>query len=118
MTAPAEPWLTRHADGVRLSVRVTPRASKSGVRGVETDAAGQAYLAVRVTAPPDGGKANAATIQLLAKRWRLPAGSFRLITGASARRKVLHVAGPPETLLTKLGTIEQTDQPRDSGDQA
>ena len=110
MTAPAEPWLTCHADGVRLSVKVSPRAAKSDVRGIEIDAEGQAYLAVRVTAPPDAGKANAATIQLLAKRWRLPARRFRLVSGASNRRKVLHVVGPPEALFAKLHTTEQNDQ--------
>jgi len=100
-------WLSGRADGVRLAVKVTPRAAQSAVRGVEVDARGQAYLAVRVAAPPESGKANAALIRLLAKRWRLPASAVRLVAGASARRKVLHVAGAPERLLAELAALEQ-----------
>ena len=100
-------WLSGRADGVRLAVKVTPRAGRDAVQGVEVDAQGRAWLAVRVTAAPDGGKANAALIKLLAKRWRLPASAVRLIAGASARRKVLHVAGAPATLLAQLEAIER-----------
>lgn len=95
------------ADGVRLAVKVTPRAARSEVQGIEVDAAGQAHLAVRLTAPPESGKANAALIKLLAKRWRLPASDFRLVAGATARRKVLHVQGPPGRLLALLRAIEE-----------
>jgi uncharacterized protein len=105
--APTLSWVSGQADGVRLAVRVTPRAATSAVKGVETDAQGQAWLAVRVTAPPEAGKANAAVIRLLARRWRLAASDFRLISGASARRKVLHVQGSPARLLAELEAIEQ-----------
>jgi uncharacterized protein (TIGR00251 family) len=105
--APSPSWLSGRADGVRLAIKVTPRAGRNAVQGIELDAQGQAWLAVRVTAAPDSGKANAALIQLLAKRWRLPASAVRLVTGASARRKVLHVTGTPETLLAQLEAIER-----------
>ena len=91
---------------MRLAVKLTPRAARSAVQGIEIDARGQAYLAVRVTAAPDAGKANAALIKLLAKRWRLPASAVRLVSGATARRKVLHVEGVPERLLARLEAIE------------
>jgi uncharacterized protein len=91
---------------VRLAVKVTPRAARSAVQGIETDVRGQAYLAVRVTAAPDAGKANAALIKLLAKRWRVPASAVRLVSGATARRKVLHVEGASERLLARLEAIE------------
>ncbi len=100
-------WVSGQEDGVRLAVRVTPRAAQSAVQGIETDAAGRAWLAVRLTAPPEAGKANAALIKLLAKRWRLPARDFRLVGGATARRKVLHVQGPPAQLLAEIRAIEQ-----------
>jgi uncharacterized protein len=104
--APTSSWLSGDAGGVRLAVKVTPRAARSAVQGVEVDARGQAYLAVRVTAAPDAGKANAALIKLLAKRWRLPASAVRLVSGATARRKVLYVEGVPERLLARLEAIE------------
>jgi uncharacterized protein (TIGR00251 family) len=99
-------WLCRRADGVRLTVRLTPRAAHSAIDGIAVDAAGEAYLAVRVTAPPEGGKANAALIKLLARRWRLPARDLQLVAGAGARRKVLEVQGPPDRLLEELCAIE------------
>ena len=104
--APTSSWLSGDAGGVRLAVKVTPRAARSAVQGVEVDARGQAYLAVRVTAAPDAGKANAALIKLLAKRWRLPASAVRLVSGATARRKVLYVEGVPARLLARLEAIE------------
>lgn len=108
MAAAAPPrWLSAHEDGVRLALKVTPRAAFSAVDGIAQDERGQAYLAVRVTAAPDGGKANAAVIKLLAKRWGLPARDLRLVSGASARRKILQVDGPPQRLLAELGAIEQ-----------
>ena len=103
---PTSSWLSGDASGVRLSVKVTPRAAHSAVQGIEVDARGQAWLAVRVTAAPDAGKANAALIKLLAKRWRLPASALRLVGGATARRKVLYVEGAPERLLARLAAIE------------
>ena len=116
MAAAAPPgWLSAHAGGVRLALKVTPRAARTVVDGIGRDARGQAYLAVRVTAAPDGGKANAAVIKLLARRWRLPARDLRLVSGASARRKILQVDGPPQRLLTELAAIEQ---PGPAGDGA
>lgn len=55
-----------------------------------------------VTAPPESGKANAALLKLLAKAWKLPKTSLSVISGATARRKVVHIAGDPATLLTRL----------------
>jgi len=94
-------WLTRRADGVRLSVKVTPRAAKAGVQGVEIEGA-RAYLAVKVAAPPEAGKANAATIKLLARHCGVPASALSLVSGASGRRKVLDVQGEADSLMQRL----------------
>ena len=101
--------MSGQADGVRLAVRVMPRATWNGVQGIEIDAAGHAWLAVRLTAAPEAGKANAALIKLLARRWRLPASDLRVVSGAAARRKLLHVQGPPERLLAQLRAVEQPE---------
>ena len=106
MPAAVSSWVSGQTDGVRLAVRVTPRAASNAVQGVAIDAQGQAWLAVRLTAAPESGKANAALVKLLAKRWRLPASAFRLVSGAGARRKVLHVQGPAR-LLAEIQAIEQ-----------
>lgn len=100
-------WLSGHAAGVRVALKVTPRAARNAVEGVTRDARGEARLAVRVTAAPDGGKANAAVIKLLAKRWGLAPRDLSLVSGATARSKVLQVDGPPERLLAELSAAEQ-----------
>jgi uncharacterized protein len=99
-------WLARHAAGARVALKVTPRAPSSGVQGVEIDGIGRTHLAVCVSAPPEAGKANAALIKLLAKRWRMPQGAFEVVSGAGARRKVLHIHGPPGELIARLRAIE------------
>jgi uncharacterized protein len=100
-------WLTRHAGGARVALKVTPRAPLSRVQGVEVNGAGQAHLAVRISAPPEAGKANAALIRLFARRWRMPQRELELVSGASSRHKVLHVHGSPDALLARLRAIEE-----------
>ena len=99
-------WLTRHADGARATLRVTPRAGHDHVTGVEIDGAGERYLAVRVSAPPEAGKANIAVIKVLARRWRIPQRDLEVVSGASARRKVLQIRGSPDVLMARLEAIE------------
>jgi uncharacterized protein YggU (UPF0235/DUF167 family) len=44
-----------------------------------------------VQAPPVDGAANTALIRLLASELHVPASSIRIVSGASARRKVVEV---------------------------
>jgi uncharacterized protein len=108
-------WLVRHATGARIELKVTPRARSSGVQGVEVDGAGRTHRAVHVSASPEAGKANAALIGLLAKRWRMPQGALEVVSGAGARRKVLHIQGSPGELIARLRAIEgdRNDDPDD-----
>ena len=91
-------------DGVRVAVRLTPKASRAGLDGVAVDAAGNAYLRAKVTAVTEKGKANAALINLLAKAWRLPAGDLTIQAGAADRNKTILVAGDATSLLPQLKT--------------
>lgn len=88
--------LQAQAGGARLRVRVQPGAGDNRVAGVELDAAGEAYLKVRVTQPAEGGKANRAVAKLLAKTLHMPASSIEVVAGHKDRRKTLAVAGGPE----------------------
>jgi uncharacterized protein (TIGR00251 family) len=99
-------WLTRHAEGACVALRVTPRAASTRVQGVEVDGAGKVHLAVRVSAPPESGKANAALIRLLARRWRMAQRELEVVSGAGARHKVLHVHGLPDAVIARLRAIE------------
>jgi uncharacterized protein YggU (UPF0235/DUF167 family) len=92
-------------DGVRLVVRLTPKASRTAILGLAPEPDGGAALKCLVTALPEGGKANAALIAMLAKALKRPKGSFALIAGATGRRKTLHITGDPQTLLAALGSV-------------
>ena len=94
--------LTLAGDGVRLSVRLQPGASRNEIAGVALLADGRAVLRVRVGAPPEGGKANAALLALLAKRWGLPKTSLSLAAGQRDRLKTVAVAGDPAALRDRL----------------
>jgi uncharacterized protein (TIGR00251 family) len=93
---------SRSPEGVRVSVQVQPGASRTAVEGPRELADGAAALKVRVGAPPEGGKANAQLVKLLAKSWRVPKTSIRVLTGPAERRKTLLVVGDPDRLLGQL----------------
>lgn len=79
---------TERDGAVRFSVRVQPRASRTGVDGLFGDA-----LRVRVSAPPVDGAANEAVIRVLAEALHVPRGAVRIVAGASSRTKIVEVAG-------------------------
>jgi uncharacterized protein (TIGR00251 family) len=81
-------WLREVPGGVRIAVRLAPRASRDQVLGPHGEA-----LKVAVTAPPVEGEANARLVKLLAKRLGVPKGAVRIVSGATARDKVLEVTG-------------------------
>ena len=91
-----------HDDHLRLSVRLTPNGGRDSVEGVETDAEGHAYLKARVSAVPENGKANKALIALLSKKLRLPKSAISVMSGETARKKILRIEGDPEDLKAKL----------------
>ena len=82
-----------------MAIRLTPNARREQVIGFDEDGR---RCRVAVTAPPVEGRANAALLQFLAKRWRVPKSSLSIAAGASGRDKVVHVAGDPALLLTRL----------------
>jgi uncharacterized protein YggU (UPF0235/DUF167 family) len=61
------PW-TKVEGGLRLLVRLTPKAARDAIDGIETLADGRGVLNARVRAVPEHGKANGALLRLLAGR--------------------------------------------------
>ncbi|MEQ8605064.1 MAG: DUF167 family protein [Marivibrio sp.] len=97
--------IERAGDGVRLHLKATPKAAADRLGGVVDDQGARARsrrLAVRVTAPPADGAANAAVLKLLAKALSLRKTSLTLISGAASRHKVVHVAGDPDRLTAEI----------------
>ena len=88
-------------DGSLLKVRVQPRSSRNAIVGVHAFA-----LRVKVTPPPEGGRANLACLKLLAGALSLPRSSLRIVRGESKRDKVVLIPGlSPDDVRHKLGPL-------------
>ena len=98
------PW-TAADGGVRLTVRVTPRGGRDAVDGLRTDAAGRLALAVRVSAAPADGAANAAVTRLVARAAGLSPGAVTVTRGETARDKQLWLAGDPDRIAAALTEV-------------
>jgi uncharacterized protein len=72
----------------RVRLRVSPGARRSEVVGRYGDG-----WKVRVTAPPEDGRANEAVLDLLSKRLDLPRRSLSIVSGHSSREKVVLLEG-------------------------
>jgi uncharacterized protein len=81
-------WMQETPDGVVVSLRVVPRASKDTVQGVLGEA-----LKIRLQAPPVEGKANEALVRFLSKTLDVPARDVCLLSGATGRAKRVLVKG-------------------------
>jgi uncharacterized protein (TIGR00251 family) len=90
------------AEGLRVFVRLQPKARRQGIEGIVTEPDGRTALKVAVTAAPESGKANTALVALLGKSWRLPKSAFEIVGGASDRRKTLLLRGDPASLQALL----------------
>ncbi len=101
---PAPPWRPAPG-GVLLSIRATPRASRSAIAGTGIDADGRAVLMVRIAAPPAEGAANAALIDLLATALGQRKRDVTIQSGETARNKQVHIAGNAADIITHLTAI-------------
>lgn len=72
----------------RLRLRVAPGAGRAGVVGRHGDG-----WKVRVTAPPERGRANDDVVELVARSLGLRRSDVRIVAGATARDKVLELSG-------------------------
>ena len=90
------------AGGLRVFLRVQPGASREGVEGLVAMPDGRTALKVKVSAPPEGGKANTALVKLLAKAWKLPKSAISIASGQGGRSKALLISGDPAALESRL----------------
>lgn len=77
-----------------LAVHVTPKAGRDevvGWRGSE--------LSVRVTAAPEGGKANSAVCIVIAKRLGVPKTSIQVVRGDTSRHKILEISSADDAMI-------------------
>lgn len=76
----------------KVPVKVVPASSRNRIAGWLGET-----LKVKVTAPAEGGRANAAVVAILADALGLPTGSVRVLRGRASPRKVVEIVGLPES---------------------
>lgn len=108
-----DPW-RYSTGGISVALRVTPRGGRDDIDGIETLANGRPVLKVRVRAIADGGEANKAVTELLARALRVRKASVKILSGATSRLKQVAVEGDPKSLGEMLraltsGKSEQKD---------
>ena len=84
----ADPILRRMEPSTRLRLRVSPGSRRSEIVGRYGDG-----WKVRVSAPPEGGRANDAVVELLSKQLEIPRRSISIVSGHGAREKVVQMDG-------------------------
>ena len=77
-----------------MRLKVVPKAARDEVIGWMGDA-----LRLRVSAPPERGKANAAVLDWLSSAIGVSRTQMRLVAGATSERKVVEIDGLTETEL-------------------
>ena len=88
-------------DGPVLRLHVQPGAGRSQVTGVFGTA-----LKVRVAAPPEGGRATAAVLKLVAEALGVDEGALQVTAGDRSRVKRVLVRGmPPDALARSLERV-------------
>jgi len=99
-----DPW-RYSTQGISVALRVTPRGGRNDIDGVETLANGRSVVKVRVRAIAEGGDANRAVTELLAKALHVPKARVRLLSGATSRLKQIAVDGDPAKLGEALRVL-------------
>lgn len=96
------------ADGISLTVRLTPKGGRDSIDGTETLANGRCVLKARVRAAPSEGEANDALRRLIAGVAGVPPRNVELTAGATARVKTLKIMGNGQALAAALEKIAAT----------
>ena len=112
-----DPW-RYSTEGVSVALRVTPRGGRDDIDGIETLANGRTVLKVRVRAIAEGGEANRAVTELLAKALGVPRAKVRLLSGVTSRLKQVAIDGDPGKLgaMLRKVTAATPDQMQDQKD--
>jgi uncharacterized protein (TIGR00251 family) len=90
-------WFTENKDGVTLTVRVIPRASRSEIVGEYGGA-----LKIKLASPPVDGAANEELVKLLAKAFAVPKNSVEIVSGHTSKTKTVRIAGVSAQQITAI----------------
>src|SRR5437660_9618247 len=80
----------------RLRLRVSPGSGRAAIVGRHGDA-----WKVRVTEPPERGRANDAVVRLLANALAVPRDAVAIVSGHGARDKIVELTGIGPALIER-----------------
>ena len=92
-----DPW-RYSTEGISVALRITPRGGRDDIDGIETLANGRSVVKVRVRAIAEGGEANRAVMELMAKALGVPKASVKILSGVTSRLKQVAIGGDPKSL--------------------
>ncbi len=87
---------------MRITIRVKPGSARSGVGGEYAGA-----LVVQVTARAVDGKATEAALMAVADAFGVRRGDMALVSGATARTKIIEITNGDPAILRRLLTCYQ-----------
>jgi uncharacterized protein (TIGR00251 family) len=70
----------------RIKVKVKPNSRSNEVMELDKD-----YFEVKVSVPPEKGKANKKVIELLSKYFKIPKSRITIISGELFKEKVIEI---------------------------
>ncbi len=86
-------------DGIVVSVKVQPNASRDRVVGEHAD-----QLKIAVTVAPEKGKANKAVIKVLSKSLDVKSSDIEILSGETSREKKVLIRNITKEGFSKLAT--------------
>jgi uncharacterized protein (TIGR00251 family) len=97
--------VVRETGGVSLRIRLTPKGGRDRIEGWSRDEKDRPFLKVRVSAPPEKGKANQALVALLEKEIRIAKSLISIRAGNTSRLKTVVVTGDADDLAAKFQAL-------------
>jgi hypothetical protein len=71
---------------MRIKVKVKPNSRSNEVSEIEKD-----YYEVKVSVPPEKGKANKKVIELLSKHFKIPKSKISIVSGELFKEKIIEI---------------------------
>lgn len=71
---------------MKISVKVKPNSRENSVKELENG-----VFEVKVTDPPEKGKANEKVIELISKYMKIPKSKIEIISGLNSKQKVIQI---------------------------
>ncbi|MGH7793187.1 MAG: DUF167 domain-containing protein [Thermodesulfobacteriota bacterium] len=82
------PGLKKEESSITLEIQVQPRSSRDEISGFQNG-----RVKVKVTAPPEGGKANEKLREIIGKAFGVAKSKVEIVRGETSRLKTIRIHG-------------------------